>query len=102
MNGVGPLNFINDIMDQFVYRDIMQNVMLPYAEWKMPLRFIFQQDNDWEHFSRVVLEWFQENNVRVLQWPVQSSDLNPSENFWEKVERGIRTRNVSKYTIFDK
>lgn len=91
-NGVGPLNFINDIMDRFVYRDIMQNVMLPYAEWEMPLRFIFQQDNDPKHSSRVVQEWFQENNVRVLQWPAQSPDLNPIENLWEEVERGIRTQ----------
>lgn len=91
-NGVGPLSFINDTMDRFVYRDIMQNVMLPYAEWEMPLRFIFQQDNDPKHSSQIVQEWFQENNVRVLQWPAQSPDLNPIENLWEEVERGIRTQ----------
>ena len=56
MECVGLLNFINDIMDRFVYRDIMQNVMLLYTEWQMPLRFIFQQENDPEHSSRVVQE----------------------------------------------
>lgn len=33
-------------MDQLVYVDILQNVMLPYTEWNMPLRWVFQQDND--------------------------------------------------------
>src|SRR5579872_4291390 len=58
----------------------------------MPLRFIFQQDNDPEHSSRIVQEWFQKNNVWVLQWPAQSPDLNPMENLCEEVERGIRTQ----------
>lgn len=36
-SGVGPLHFIDGTMDRLVYRDILQNVMLPYAEWEMPL-----------------------------------------------------------------
>ncbi|MCM0158344.1 transposase [Candidatus Nardonella dryophthoridicola] len=77
--------------------------MLPYAEWEMPLRFVFQQDNDPKHTSRLVQEWFQENNVQVLQWPAQSPDLNPIENLWEEVERQIRTMTFpNKQTLIDK
>lgn len=102
-NGAGPIHFINETMDRFVYRNIMQNVMLPFAEWEMPLRFIFQQDNDPKHSSQVVQQWFRENNVRVLQWPAQSPDLNPIENLWEEVERRIRTQMFpNKQSLIDK
>jgi hypothetical protein len=78
-------------MYRFVYRDILHNVMLPYAEWEMPLRFVFQHDNDPKHTARLVQEWFQNNNVEILQWPAQSPDFNPIENLWDEVERRIRT-----------
>jgi hypothetical protein len=67
-NGVGPLHRIEGIIDRyFVYRDILQNVMLPYAEWEMPLRFVFQHDNDPKHTTRLVQEWFHNNNAEILQ-----------------------------------
>ena len=33
-------------MDQFEWIKILEDVMLPYAEKEMPLRWVFQQDND--------------------------------------------------------
>ena len=38
-------------MDLHVYVDILQNVMLPYAEDEMPFIRILQQDNDPKHTS---------------------------------------------------
>ncbi|GJQ76055.1 putative transmembrane receptor protein tyrosine kinase [Trypoxylus dichotomus] len=55
--GVSPLHSINDIMDRFVYQNILQDVMLPFAEWNMPLRWHFQHDNDPKHTTRVVKGW---------------------------------------------
>jgi len=43
--------------------------MLPYAEEEMPLRWEFQQDNDPKHKSRLIQNWFSENNVPVMEWP---------------------------------
>uniref|UniRef100_A0A3Q0SSP2 Tc1-like transposase DDE domain-containing protein n=1 Tax=Amphilophus citrinellus TaxID=61819 RepID=A0A3Q0SSP2_AMPCI len=55
-------------MDQVAYITIIEEVMLPYAEEKMPLKWVFQQDNDPNH--------------TIMEWSAQSSDLNPTENLW--------------------
>jgi hypothetical protein len=83
-HGVGPLQFIDGNMDRFHYRDILNRVMLPYAEWNMPLRFVFQHDNDPKHASLLVREWLQENLIRVMMWPSQSPDLNPISIYGKK------------------
>lgn len=88
-HGVGPIYRINGVMDQHVYVDILQGTMLPYAEEEMPIRWVFQQDNDPKHTSKKAKEWFRVNNISVLDWPPQSPDLNPIENLWADVKKMV-------------
>ncbi|KAH7699637.1 hypothetical protein AAVH_33258, partial [Aphelenchoides avenae] len=47
------------------------------------------------HVARPVREWFQQNGIRVVEWPAQSPDLNPIENLWNIVKRKIGRKNFS-------
>src|SRR5436190_14910960 len=52
--GMGPIHKITSVMDRFIYRDILQNIMCPFAEWNMPVCFIFSHDNDPKHIAKTV------------------------------------------------
>uniref|UniRef100_A0A8R1EIV3 Uncharacterized protein n=1 Tax=Caenorhabditis japonica TaxID=281687 RepID=A0A8R1EIV3_CAEJA len=47
-------------MDRFVYEQILQNVMLPFARASLRVRYSFQQDNDPKHtFNHIKTAWAQ-------------------------------------------
>lgn len=47
---------------------------------------VFQMNNDPKHTSKVVAKWLTDDKVKVLQWPSQSPDLSPIENFWAEMK----------------
>lgn len=93
---IGPLHLIDGIMDRHIYRDILQNVLLPYARQVKRRGWIFQQDNDPKHTSAVVKDFIAANRIKLLEWPSQSPDLNPIENLWQELEHrciGLKAKN---------
>ena len=51
--------------------------------------YVFMQDNACCHKVNDVLEFLQENNVPLMEWPAQSPDLNPIENILVRLQRMI-------------
>ena len=41
------------------------------------------------HTAKVCLKWFTDNNIRLLDWPENSPDLNSIENIWYEMKRKI-------------
>ena len=65
-----------------------------YEEKTHFLDLIFQQDNALVHKSKIMGNFFQENEWEVLKWPAYSSVLNPIENLWAILKQRLRKQTV--------
>jgi len=80
-SGTGYCFIYRNRMNSKQYLDVLDNYLLPSVEILIPDGiWTYQQDNAPCHKSKVVLNWFKENNVDVIPWPARSPDLNPIEH----------------------
>src|SRR5687767_9771221 len=79
-------------MDGPFYVSILQNQLLSAAQNMYRRNWRLQQNNDPKHTSRVVKEFIAENEINVIDWPSNSSDLNPIENMWQIIKDNVEKR----------
>lgn len=94
--GMGPLIRVDKRLNAQGYLSIIADQVHPIMLMMYPATDgVFQHDNAPSHRAGIVDRWFEEHDsdFSVLSWPAQSPDLNPIENLWDEVERGIRKLN---------
>ncbi len=73
--------FLKSTVNAAIYQEILEHFMLPSADKLYgDADFIFQQDLAPAHTAKGTKSWFNDHSVTVLDWPLNSPDLNPRES----------------------
>ena len=94
--GVGRLHRIEGKMNAQMYCEILEEDLLGSLDDQFlgPGDIIFQQDNDLKHKSRLAAQWFSQNHIALLPWPLKSPDMNIIEHLWTTLKHCICARAV--------
>lgn len=89
--GPGELCPTSPRVDTEEYTSILEEVYLPSMQiifGDAVNEMTFMQDNARTHTSAAARAWFNSHpDVKLLQWPAYSPDLNPIENIWAHMVR---------------
>lgn len=57
--------------------------------------FIFQQDNSSIHTSKITKNFIKNHDIKTIEFPPNSPDLNPIENMWHLIKHYLSKMEVT-------
>lgn len=77
-HGVDLIHLIYGTMAP-VYVNLLNDVILPFSSWKMPIKITF---DDPKYTIKPAKEWFASEKIDVMSRSLQAVDLYKIENLW--------------------
>ena len=91
--GTTPLVRLQTRVNVQIYKNIVQDHVVPIIQNSDFDRATFMQDNAPCHKAKVVMSYLSEQDFEIMDWPPQSPDLNPIENLWKTLGVKVTERN---------
>ena len=95
-SGVGNLVFVEGTMNMEACLQILRDNLPPTVE-KLGLgqSWVFQQDNDPKHTTKLVKEWLLYRTPKQLDYSPTVPGSHPIEHLWKDLDKQIRKRTIT-------
>lgn len=74
------------------YINLLKQTVVPIVKLNFENNFYFQEDNCMVHKAKDVKDFWKRSNIKVLEWPAKSPDLNITEDIWKVISDSIYDR----------
>ena len=90
------LCIVQENLTKELFVRILEGHLLPTVQVLYEDGWFLQQDNDPKHTAAYTKQWLRGNDMRVIEWPSYSQDLNPIENIQGHLKRELYKKNCEK------